>query len=102
VLLTFEKAVIFIMKLATVLRCFKISQHSVLALAELNYQEAGIDLKIQEYLAGTSEEQSVEQLANFIMATDIGLLILSPFKIISHDSFSAISGFDHEKRQKGV
>ncbi|KAN0135436.1 hypothetical protein V8E53_006715 [Lactarius tabidus] len=77
-------AVIFIMKLASVLRCFGISRHSVLALAELNYQEAGIDLKIQEYLAGTSEEQSVEQLADFIMATDIapsqGLIMRKEFK----------------------
>ena len=44
--------------------------------ADLQYQEANIDLKIQEYLATTSPKQSVMQHVGFIMDTRIGMSIL--------------------------
>ena len=72
-----------ILKHATFLRLSKLSSHSALEKADLHYQQANIDLKIQQYLAATSTEQSVTLFAGFIMATDIGLFILSSVKILS-------------------
>lgn len=82
--LTFVKAVILILKHATLLLLSNLSRESALTYADRHYQEANIDLKIQEHLAASSQELSVEQLANFIMATDIGWFILVSVQLISH------------------
>jgi hypothetical protein len=78
------KAVILILKHATSLRLMKISPESALTQAELAYQEANIDLKIQQFLAASSQEHSVQLFAGFIMVTDISLFILALGAIISH------------------
>jgi hypothetical protein len=78
------EAVILILKHATFLRLSNLSPKSALTHAELDYQEANIDLKIQQYLAASSQEHSVELFAAFIMATDIGLFILSSVYMVSH------------------
>ena len=78
--LTFLKAVILILKHATSLCLSNKSRESALSHADLHYQEANIDLKIQEYLTATSQEQSVVQFVDFIMATDIGVFILTSVK----------------------
>ena len=62
------------MKHATGLQLSNMSRESALKHADLHYQKAQIDLKIQEYLT-TFHEQSVMLFADFIMATDIGLFI---------------------------
>ena len=92
VYLTFVKAVILILKHATFLR-LSMSSESAITQVEMDYQAANIDLKIQQHLAASCQELSVKQFANFIMATDIGLFILSSVKIISHQAFSVISVF---------
>ena len=74
--LTFLEAVILILKHATFLRLTNLSSESALTCADLHYQEANIDLKIQEYLA-TSQEQSIMIFVDFIMATDSGLCVLT-------------------------
>ena len=79
-------AVIFILKHATFLHISVPSQKSALTQAEKDYRAANIDLKIQEFLATSSQELSVGKLAQFIMANDIGMLIL-PINIISYQSF---------------
>jgi hypothetical protein len=86
------KAVILILKHATSLG-LNISPESALTNAELAYQEANIDLKIQQFLAASSQEHSVQLFAGFIMVTDIGLFILASGTIISHQAFSAIIVF---------
>ena len=63
------------MKHATLLNLLKWPRELALKHADQQYQEANIDLKIQEYLTTTSQEQSVMPLEDFIMATDIGLFI---------------------------
>jgi hypothetical protein len=78
-LLTFLEAVILILKHATFLLLSDISWKSALFHADQHYSEANIDLKVQEHLASLSQEHSVEQLASFIMATDIGWFILVSF-----------------------
>ena len=86
-LLTFVKAVILILKHATVLRLSNQSPKSALTCVELNYQRANIDLKIQQYLQTTSQEQStIEQFVHFIMTTDIGLFYLSSIEIMISSS----------------
>ena len=45
--------------------------------ADQQYQGANIDLKIQEHLTTTSQEQSDMLFEDFIMATDIGLFIFA-------------------------
>ena len=78
------EAVILLLKHATYLRLSKLSHESALTQAELDYQQANVDLKIQQYLMASSQEQSVELLVCFIMGMDIGLFILASVKIISH------------------
>ena len=60
------------------------SSESALRQADLQYQGANIDPKIQDYLATTSPGQSVMQFADFVMATGIGLFILTSVNWISH------------------
>jgi hypothetical protein len=85
-ILTFVKAVILILKHATILRLSNQSPKSALTSVERDYQRADIDLKIQQYLMTTSQEQSIEQFVHFIMATDIGLFYFSSVKIIISSS----------------
>ena len=76
--LTVMEAVILILKHTTFLHISNPSQKSALTQAEKDYQAANIDMKIQEFLTPSSQEVSVEKLAQFIMANDLGLLILAP------------------------
>ena len=78
------EAVILILKHASFLCQSDLSPELALTHAELAYQKANVDLKIQQYLAASSQEYSVQLFADFIMATDIGSFILLSFKIISH------------------
>jgi len=68
-------AVILILKHATLLHLFNLPVLSALTHADLAYQRANIDLKIQQHLRASSQpssqEQSVQLFAGFIMATDI-------------------------------
>ena len=80
----FVKAVIFIAKHASFLHLSTTSAESALTHAEMNFEASKINLKIQEHFVASSHEYSVEQFAHFIMATDIGLYILTFVKIISH------------------
>ena len=84
------EAVILILKHATFLWLSN-EPESALTLAELDYQKANIDLKIQEYLKVSSPEHSVEEFAHFIMDTEIGMLIIAFMIIISDQTFSIIS-----------
>ena len=70
------KAVIIIFKHATFLKISNTQAESALTHAEMDFWASKIDLKIQELLVAFSHENSVEQFADFIMATDIGLFIL--------------------------
>ena len=87
------KAVVVILKHATLLRLSNIPPGLALTQADLEYQEANIDSKICEHLMGSSEVQSIELFAEFIMATDIGWSLLASLTIISHQAFSLISAF---------
>jgi hypothetical protein len=75
--LTFVEAIILLLKHATYFRLSNLSPESALTQAELHYQEANVDSKIQQHLAASSQEHSVEIFAAFVMATDIGWLFLS-------------------------
>jgi hypothetical protein len=83
--LTFVEAAILIFKHATLLRASKITPTAALTQVELAYREANVDLKVQQLLAASSQEQhSVQLFADFIMATDIGSFVPSYVEIISH------------------
>ena len=77
-------AVVIILKHTTILRLSNLSPESALTQAELYYQEANMDLKIQQHLIASSQVHSVEQFVGFIMASDIGLFALAFFIIVSH------------------
>ena len=79
------EVVILILKHATFLRLSN-QPKQALTLAEQDYQEAKIDLKINEYLKAFTPKDSVEKFADFIMATNIGLFMHSSITTISHDS----------------
>ena len=87
--LTFEEAVTIIFKHATFLYLSNLSQKLALTQAEMDYQAANMELKIQQYLRESSQEHSVELFADFIMANDIGWYILAPVTISSDQAFSA-------------
>ena len=74
------EAIVLILKRATSLLLSNLSAGSALTLAELDYQKANINLKIQKYLAKHSQH-SVEKLTSFIMATDFGKFIIVSVKI---------------------
>jgi hypothetical protein len=88
--LTFVEAVILILKHTTLLWISTEESKSTLTLAEVDYQKANIDLKIQEYLQA-SLEHSVEESAHFIMATDIGMLVITFVVTMSHQTLSIVS-----------
>ena len=79
--LTFEVAVILILKHAAVL---SISQKSdtrptitkILIQAESNFQKANIMSKIQEHFTASCNEYTIDQMVQFLMDTDIGMSIL--------------------------
>ena len=86
------KAVVIILKHATLLRLSNLSPKLALTCAELEYRAANIDLKIHEHLMASTQVQDIELFADFIMATDIGWF-LATLTIISHLAFSLISVF---------
>ena len=57
---------------------------SALNLAGSAYQQADIDLKIQGFLKASSPEHSVEEVASFIMTTEIGMFIVAFIILITH------------------
>jgi hypothetical protein len=77
------EVVILILKHATSLRLSN-NIEQALTLAELDYQQANIALKIEEHLKAFTPEDSVEKLSDFIMATNIGLFMHSSVTTISH------------------
>jgi hypothetical protein len=77
VYLIFMQALIIIMKHATFLRLSNMMPKPALIQAELDFQKANIDLKIQQYLLASSQEHSIELYTRFIMATDIGWFIFA-------------------------
>ena len=81
VYLTFAKAVTLILKHATLLRT-SMSPNSALTNVDQNYQKANVDVIIQQHLtvhvAEQSVAKSVAQFVDFVMSTDIGLLIFLP------------------------
>jgi len=89
--LNFALAVIIILKHATFLCLSDLSPESALTQAEKDYQKMNMKSTIQQFLTPSSQEQSVEKFAQFIMANEIGLFIFSPIQLVSHQVFSAIS-----------
>ena len=76
VYLTIFKAVIIILKHATLLCLSNLSPELALTQAEQEYQQANIDLKIHEHLMVSSQVQSIESSAGFVMDI-IGWFILA-------------------------
>ena len=72
--LTIVKAIILILKHATILWVSN-GTEKALTLAEQSYQEAKIDLKVQEYFQAFTASVSVNQISEFIMATNFGLFM---------------------------
>ena len=56
------------------------SSESALTSADLDYQEANVDLKIQQHLMASSQKHFIMTYVGFIMATDIGMFIPTPVK----------------------
>jgi hypothetical protein len=104
VYLTIVEAVIIILKHATTLQLSN-KPAQALSLAELDYKEANIDLKIQDHLKVFTPEDSVEKFADFIVATNIGLFRCSSIPTtISHLSLQPkqLHRKDHQwKRFRG-
>ena len=85
------EAVILILKHATFLHLSNSSSESALTNADLDYQEANIDLKIQQHLTSSSQEHSVKEFSGFIETVGVGLCILASVKIISPQVFAELT-----------
>ena len=59
--------------------------------AESNYHQANIASKIQKHFTASYEEYSTEQIVDFLMNTNIGLLSLASIKIIADAAFRVIN-----------
>jgi hypothetical protein len=98
VYLTIVEAVILILKHATFL-CLSnsLSPQSALIHAELEYQKANVDMKIQqlEEPKAYSQEHFIELFTGIIMAFDIGSFIPASLKIKSHQVFTESTHPDH-------
>jgi len=93
-------AVILILKHATFLRLSGLICESALSHADIHYQVANIDLKVQQHLAASSQEHTVLLFAGFIMATDILADIESMHLNISVPSQSSPSSSKDVHRKK--
>jgi hypothetical protein len=95
-------ALMIILKHATSLRALSLSPASALKYAELDYQEANIDLKIQEHLMASSQQVSVQQFSAFVMATDIGWSIFASAKITFIKVFSIVPVHNQQTQHTGT
>jgi hypothetical protein len=77
-------AVIVIFKCATILQLSNLTPESALTQAELYFQEANMDLKIEQHLTASSQVESIEKFGGFIMNSDLGLFVLAFIMIVSH------------------
>jgi len=93
--LTLAQALILILKHATLLQQH-FNQPCKLALtqAEKEYQHTKMDLKIQQHLAESSQDQPLKKYVNFIMATNIGLLTFVFVDIISDKCITVFNASD--------
>ncbi len=79
--LTFLKVIVLILKHTTLLR-LSLLPGPALIQADLDYQQADVDQRIQQYI-GTSQRPSAELDKDFIMAIEIGSVCLFlPVQII--------------------
>ena len=74
--LTFEVAIILILKHAAVLHLSGRSAKKALTQAESNFQKANIMSKIQEHFTASHTKYTIDQMVEFLMDTDIGMSIL--------------------------
>jgi hypothetical protein len=70
--LTFEVAIILILKHASSLCLSGISARRAITQAELDFQNANAGSKIEEQFTGSYEEYSAEEFVHFIVNTNIG------------------------------
>ena len=80
-LLTFEVAIILILKHAAVLSISgtldtRSSIRNALTQAESNFQKANAMPKIQEHFTASCNDYTIDQMVDFLMDTDIGMSIL--------------------------
>ena len=81
--LTVVKVVILIFKHATTLLLSR-GRDEAITMAVLDYQDSKVDSKIQEFLMALTPEDSAQNVADFIMATEVCLYasILQPYDLI--------------------
>ena len=71
---TFQLAIILILKHAAILCLCGISAKFAITQAESQYYQANIASKIQEHFTASYEEYSTEQVIGFLMDTNIGFV----------------------------
>ena len=98
VYLTLMTAVTLILKHATFLWP-SMTPKSALTNADQKYQEANIDVTIQEHLTACAARQSEEQFVGFIMNTDISLFI---FFHLSHQYLIILSVSSQSSAHRGA
>ena len=85
--LTFEAAIILILKHAALLCLSGSSPKLALVEAESNFKKANIALKIQEHFTASYQEYTKEQFISFLTETNFGWLEFAFTKIIADIGF---------------
>jgi len=81
--------------------CLNLSPRPALAQADQDYQQAGVDKKIQQYV-GASQGPSAELDKAFIMDIEIGLVHLFACLFKSHKAFISIFRCDKCAGIRGI
>ena len=87
--LTFEVAIILILKHAASLCLSGTSARVAIKQAESDFQNANVASKIQEHFTGSYEEYTVEQFVQFIVNTNFGLSSFTSTQIMAYSIFKA-------------
>ena len=87
--LTFEVAIILILKHAASLSLSGTSPRIAITQAESDFQNANVASKIEEHFTGSYEEYTVEHFVQFIVDTNLGLSCFTSTQTMAYSSLKA-------------
>ena len=87
--LTYEVAIILILKHAASLCLSGSSARTAISQAESNFQNANVASTIEEHFTESYEEYTVEQFVHFIVDTNFGLSGFTSTQIMAYSTFKS-------------
>lgn len=100
--LTFEVAIILILKHAATLCLSGTPARTAISQSESNFQNANVTSKIEEHFTGPYEEYTIEQFVHFIMDTNFGLSGFISTQIMAYSTFKSWLNDKSWKYEKAI